>query len=171
MHNSLLRLVCTDPAVTLDSTSLFKMALGNLGQDCAIQMQRTAFRSEEARAISASTMNHSGRVRAINAFTPVYREKARATDASTMGHYMKARATNAFEMLSEHAYSQWLDNLIIWALLKDAPIQKKADDAPLRDQKQTMVHCPMRQPKQPTTRQSTTCKAATADWQLVTAIR
>jgi hypothetical protein len=73
-----------------------------------MQMQRTAFRSEGARAISASTMNRSGKARAINAFTPVYREKA--------------RATNAFEVLSEHAYSQWLDHLIIWALLKDAPI-------------------------------------------------
>jgi hypothetical protein len=60
-------------------------------------------------------MNCSGRARAINAVTPVYREKATATDASTMGHYMKTRATNVFEVLSEHAYSQWLDHLIIWA--------------------------------------------------------
>jgi hypothetical protein len=94
---------------------------------------------------------------AVNAFTPIHGEKV--------------NATNAFEVLSEHAYSKWLDHLIIWALLKDVPIQKKASNAPLRDQKWTMVHCSMHQPKQPTTRQSTTCRAATADWQLVTAIR
>ena len=136
-----------------------------------MQMQRTAIRSEGARAISASTMNCSGRARAVNAFIPVHREKTRAMDASTMSRYMKARATNAFEVLSEHAYSQYLDHLIIWALLKDAPIRKKAGNAPLRDQKRTTVHCPMRQPKQPTTKQSTMCRAATADWQLATAVR
>ena len=134
-------------------------------------MQCTAFHSEGARAISASMMNCSRRARAVNAFTPVHREKARAVNDFTMGHYMKVRATNAFEVLLEHIYSQWLDHLIIWALLKDAPIQKKAGNVPLRDQKRTTVHCPMHQPKQPTMRQNTSCKAATADWQLVTVIR
>ena len=147
------------------------MALGNLEQDCAMQMQCTTFHSEGARAISASTMNRSGRARAVNASTSVHGREARAADASSMSCYMKVRATNMFKILSEHAYSQWLDHLIIWALLKDAPIQKKASNTLLRDQKQTTVHCPMHQPKQPTMRQSATCRAATADWQLVTAIR
>ncbi|KAI0272803.1 hypothetical protein BGY98DRAFT_936644 [Russula aff. rugulosa BPL654] len=105
---------------------LIQDGLGNLGQDRAMQMQRTAFRSEGARAISASTMNRSGRARAVNAFTPVHREETRATDASTMSRYMKARATNACAN-SEEGWQR-----------------------PLRDQKRTTVHCPMRQPKRPT---------------------